>query len=139
MGTRHLKSLHTHTHVVAILGASDNPDKIGGRPIRFMRDFGYEGAIYPVNPGREVVQGLTCYASLSDLPEAAEAVIVAVAGANVVAAVEECARLGVKLCVIMASGFGETGPEGKAIEAGMALLGPLGGAARQQQLTLATL
>lgn len=104
---------------VAILGASDNPDKIGGRPIRFMRDFGYEGAIYPVNPGREVVQGLTCYASLSDLPEAPEAVIVAVAGDKVVAAVEECARLGVKLCVIMASGFGETGPEGKAIEAGM--------------------
>ncbi|GGE27676.1 pimeloyl-CoA synthetase [Primorskyibacter flagellatus] len=118
---------------VAILGASDNPDKIGGRPIRFMREFGFAGTIYPVNPGRDMVQGLKSYPSLADLPEAPEAVIVAVAGDAVEPAVAECARIGVKLAVIMASGFGETGPEGKATEArmratahaaGMRLIGP---------------
>ena len=118
---------------VAILGASDNPDKIGGRPIRFMREFGFAGAIYPVNPGRDLVQGLKSYPALADLPEAPEAVIVAVAGDAVEPAVAECARIGVKLAVIMASGFGETGAEGKAAEtrmrarahaAGMRLIGP---------------
>lgn len=118
---------------VAILGASDNPNKIGGRPIRFMQEFGYSGTIYPVNPVRDTVQGLTSYPSLADLPEPPDAVIVAVAGDAVEPAVADCARIGVKLAVIMASGFGETGPEGKAAEArmretahaaGMRLIGP---------------
>ena len=43
---------------VAIVGASDNPHKVGGRPILFMKRYGYRGAIYPVNPGRAEVQGL---------------------------------------------------------------------------------
>lgn len=118
---------------VAVLGASDNPNKIGGRPIRFMQEFGFAGTIYPVNPGRETVQGLKSYPSLADLPEPPDAVIVAVAGDAVEPAVADCARIGVKLAVIMASGFGETGPEGKAAEArmkatahsaGMRLIGP---------------
>ncbi len=104
---------------VAIVGASENPDKIGGRPIRFMKEFGFEGAIWPVTPTRETVQGLPAYASLGDLPSAPDAVIVAVAGDQAVAAVKEAARIGAKSAVIIASGFGETGPEGKQIEAEM--------------------
>ena len=118
---------------VAIVGASDNPDKIGGRPIHYMQKFGYTGTLYPVNPAREQVQGLKSYPDLASLPEAPEAAIIAVAGSAAIAAVEECARAGVKAAVIMASGFGETGPEGKAQEAamramahaaGMRLVGP---------------
>lgn len=118
---------------VAVIGASANPDKIGGRPIHFMKQQGFAGRIYPVNPGRDEVQGLRCYPTLDALPEAPDAAIVAVAGEGTVAAVEACAKAGVKACVIMASGFGETGAEGKAAEArmravaheaGMRLVGP---------------
>ena len=119
---------------VAVIGASQNPDKIGGRPIRFMREQSYKGRIYPINPARSEIQGLKAYPSVAALPEAPEAVIIAVAGlAEVPAAVEACAARGVKVCVIMSSGFGEAGEAGRAAEArllslaraaGMRLIGP---------------
>ncbi|RAH99025.1 CoA-binding protein [Acuticoccus sediminis] len=118
---------------VAIVGASDNPDKIGGRPIRYLREFGFKGDVFPINPGRDTVQGLKAYASLADLPKVPDAVIIAVAGTGVVDTVNTCAALGVKAAIVMASGFGETGPEGKRIEAemretahkaGMRIVGP---------------
>ncbi len=118
---------------VAVIGASDNPHKVGGRPILYMQRYGFRGAIYPVNPGRATVQGLRAFARLEDLPESPELVIVAVAGDEAVRAVESCAARGVKVAVVMASGFGETGPEGLRVQqslvetarrAGMRLIGP---------------
>ncbi|MCY1238708.1 acetyl coenzyme A synthetase (ADP forming), alpha domain [compost metagenome] len=44
---------------IAVVGASDDPTRINGRPIAFAKRFGYEGAIYPINPTRKTVQGLT--------------------------------------------------------------------------------
>ena len=118
---------------VAIIGASDNPHKVGGRPILYMKRYGYRGAIYPVNPARGEVQGLKAYPALDALPEAPELAIVAVAGEEAVRAVEACATRGVKAAVVMASGFGETGDEGRQAQqrmvdsaraSGMRLIGP---------------
>ena len=118
---------------VAVIGASDNPHKVGGRPIMYLQRYGFRGPIYPVNPGRATVQGLRAFARLEDLPEAPELAIVAVAGDEAVRAVQSCAARGVKVAVVMASGFGETGPEGLRIQqslvdtarrAGMRLIGP---------------
>jgi acyl-CoA synthetase (NDP forming) len=118
---------------VAVIGASDNPHKVGGRPILYMKRYGYRGAIYPVNPGRPVVQELKAYASIESLPAVPELAVIAVAGDEAVAAVEACAARGVKVAVVMASGFGETGAAGLRVEqamvetarrAGMRLLGP---------------
>ena len=80
---------------VAILGASDNPHKAGGRPIAFLKRYGFAGRIYPVNPARAQVQGLRAYAALAALPEVPELVIVAVGGAAGLAMVEACAAAGV--------------------------------------------
>lgn len=118
---------------IAVVGASDNPHKVGGRPILYLKRYGFRGAIYPINPGRAEVQGLKAYAGIGDLPEAPELAVIAVAGEEAVRAVEACARKGVKVAVVMSSGFGETGAEGKAAEdrmaaaaraAGMRLVGP---------------
>jgi len=118
---------------IAIIGASDNPHKVGGRPILYMKRYGYRGAIYPINPGRAEVQGLKAYASIGDVPEAPELAVIAVAGDEAVRAVEECAAKGVKVAVVMTSGFGEIGAEGKVAQqrmaaaaraAGMRLVGP---------------
>lgn len=119
---------------VAVIGASDNPNKVGGRPIHYLKKFGFKGKIYPVNPSRPEIQGLKSYPTLGDLPEAPEMVIVAVAGDSAIGAVEECAARGVKIAIVMASGFGEVDPvEGKAKErrmvaaahkAGMRIVGP---------------
>src|SRR4051794_19207347 len=119
---------------VAIIGASENPNKVGGRPVHYLDKFGFRGKIFPINPSRPEVQGHKCYNSLADLPEAPEMVIVAVAGDNAIGAVEDCAAHGVKVAVVMASGFGEVDAvAGKAKErrmveaahkAGMRIVGP---------------
>jgi acyl-CoA synthetase (NDP forming) len=119
---------------IAIIGASDNPNKIGGRPIHYLARYGFRGPVYPINPTRAEVQGRHCYDSLDALPEAPELAIVAVGGDNAVTAVEDCAARGVKVVVVMASGFGEVDAiEGKAKErrmvaaarqAGMRIVGP---------------
>lgn len=118
---------------VAIVGASDNPHKVGGRPILFLKRYGFRGAIYPINPGRATVQDLRAYPSIADTPEAPELAIVAIAGDDAVGAVEACAKRGVKVAVVMTSGFGETGEAGRAKQdqmlaaakaAGMRLIGP---------------
>jgi len=118
---------------VAVVGASDNPHKVGGRPILFMKKYGYGGKVFPVNPVRAEVQGYRAYPDLASLPEVPDMAIVALAGEGTVQAVEQCARMGVKVAVIMASGFGETGVQGKTIQdamlaqaraAGMRIVGP---------------
>ena len=53
---------------VAILGASDDPTRISGRPVRYLIEGGFKGPIYPVNPNRQTVQGLKAYQSLADVP-----------------------------------------------------------------------
>ncbi|MEA2830815.1 MAG: hypothetical protein QOF22_1563, partial [Bradyrhizobium sp.] len=119
---------------VAIIGASENPNKVGGRPVHYLDKFGFKGKIFPINPSRAEIQGHKCYNSLADLPEAPEMAIVAVAGDNAIGAVEDCAARGVKVAVVMASGFGEVDAlAGKAKErrmvetahkAGMRIVGP---------------
>lgn len=118
---------------VAIIGASENIHKIGGRPIYYMQRHGYQGAVYPINPARAEIQGHKSYATLADLPEVPDLALVVVGGDKTVATVEECAARGVKSAVIIASGFGETGPAGRELQdhmvakaraAGMRLYGP---------------
>ena len=119
---------------IAVLGASDNPNKIGGRPLAYLKRFGFKGSVWAINPTRPEVQGFKCFASLDELPEIPDTVVVAVPGDSAVAAVETCAAKGVKGVVCMTSGFGETSdPTGKAKEArmvaaaraaGMRMVGP---------------
>ena len=119
---------------VVVIGASENPDKIGGRPLFYLARHGYRGQVFAVNPKRSETQGFPTVPSLADLPVAPEAAIVVVPGEAAEQAVAECARMGVKVCVTMSSGFGETGTEeGRAAEArmvaaartsGMRMIGP---------------
>lgn len=118
---------------IAVIGASDHIHKIGGRPIHYMQNHGYAGTLYPVNPQRDRIQGLRAYPSLDALPAAPELAIIVVAGEAAVQAVRDCARLGVAAAIVIASGFGEAGPEGKrqqdemvrvAAGAGLRLVGP---------------
>lgn len=118
---------------IAVIGASDNPHKVGGRPILFMQKYGYKGKVFPINPARAQVQGHKAYPDLAALPEVPDLAIVAVAGKGTPQAVKQCAKLGVKVAVVMASGYGETGAEGKKVQdamlaqaraAGMRIVGP---------------
>jgi len=106
---------------IAVLGASDNPHKVGGRPIAFMRQYGYAGRIYPVNPHRQEIQDLRAYPSLVDLPEVPDLAVVAVGGQEGVELVRQCANAGVAAVVVMASGYAESGVEGRNLQEQMVL------------------
>jgi acetate---CoA ligase (ADP-forming) len=118
---------------IALIGASENPNKVGGRPLLYLQRWGYRGRLYPINPNRSEVQGVKAYPDLASLPETPDLAIIMVAGDGAATAVEACAERGVKLAICMASGFGETGPEGLRAERamvaaarahGMRLVGP---------------
>ncbi len=101
-----------HPSTVAIIGASDDPTRIGGRPLRYMRDAGFEGRLYPVNPNRDSVQGLPARASVADLPEAIDTAIIAVPAPAVVETAEACAAANVKAAIIFSAGFAEMNDDG---------------------------
>ncbi|HUG21092.1 acetate--CoA ligase family protein [Piscinibacter sp.] len=118
---------------VAVIGASADALRIGGRPIAYMLERGYAGRILPVNPKRAEVQGLPAYASVAALPEVPDLAIVAVAAELTPAVVAELAERGTAAAILFTAGFAEASPEGAALQAqvvaaarrhGMRLLGP---------------
>jgi acyl-CoA synthetase (NDP forming) len=92
---------------VAIVGASADANKVGGRPLAFLRRGGYAGRIVPVNPGAAQVQGLPAVASLSQVAGPLDQAIVAVPAAHVLGVIDECVARGVKAVQIFSAGFGE--------------------------------
>ncbi|WP_416898506.1 MAG: acetate--CoA ligase family protein [Minwuia sp.] len=97
---------------VAVIGASGDPLRIGGRPVAMIRDMGYEGALYPINPNRDEVQGLKAYPSIADVPGEVDLVICAVPGALVEDMLGQCAAKGVAGVIVFAGGFAEVGGDG---------------------------
>ncbi len=118
---------------VAVIGASDDPARIGGRPLAAMRQLGFAGHILPVNPNRREVQGLPAYASVADLPEVPDVAIVAVPAAQVLDVVTALGERGTRAAILFSAGFAEVGGDGVARQdellavarrTGMRLLGP---------------
>ncbi len=75
---------------VAVIGASDREGNLGGLAVGFLQKFGYRGAVWPVNAGRDVVGGLRCFPSLAALPAVPDLAIIAVPAESVVAVVRDC-------------------------------------------------
>ena len=90
---------------VAIVGASGTPGKATARPVEFLRQHGWAGSLYPVNPARRTVLGEPAWPSLDDLPGVPDHVLVLTPADAAVAAVGQCARLGVPVATVVADGF----------------------------------
>lgn len=101
---------------IAIVGASNNEKSIGGRPIKFLKDYGFKGEIYPVNPKYDIVQGLACYREIKQLPLAVDLLIVAVRADMVLGALQEAKEKGIRSALVFSSGFGEIGEQGKEMQ-----------------------
>jgi acyl-CoA synthetase (NDP forming) len=118
---------------IAIIGASDDPTRIGGRPLAYLKARGFAGHILPVNPNRATVQGLPAFPDIAGLPTAPDAAIVAIPGEGAVEAVRDLGARGCKAAIVFTAGFAEIGPEGAAMQErlvatarahGMRLVGP---------------
>ena len=118
---------------VAVIGASDNPARIGGRPIYSMLKGNFQGKLFPVNPNRDIVQGLKAYPDISSVPIPVDSAVISVPENVALKVIKECAERGVKSAVVFTSGFAEIGNSGLnaqhqianiASESGMRILGP---------------
>lgn len=133
MGNRpDLKTLF-HPRSVALIGASSEKSKISGRPLRFFREFGYGGRVYPVNPKYQEIDGMPCFTSPGDIPGELDLAVITLPAFAVPGALEECGKKGVKAAAIISSGFAEVGGEGMRLQEelqrisaqyGIALCGP---------------
>ena len=101
---------------IAIIGASNKFDSISGKPLRYLHEQGYKGNVYPVNPKYDDLMGYKCYKSVEELPEVPDLVMLGVNYKLVLPMLEACAKKGVKYATIFASGFAESGEEGRALQ-----------------------
>jgi len=101
---------------IALVGASNDETKPGGKALKNLLSTNYQGNIYPVNPKEGNVQGLTCYRDVCDIPEC-ELAILAIAAKFVNQTVEFLASSkGTRAFIIFSAGFSEIGEEGKKLE-----------------------
>jgi acetyl coenzyme A synthetase (ADP forming)-like protein len=118
---------------VAVVGASRRPGSVGGAVLANLIKGGFEGPVYPVNRGAAHVRSLPAFPDLASLPQIPDLAVVAVPAQDVLAVVEEAARVGVRAAAVLTAGFSETSHAGRELErkmveaaraAGMVLLGP---------------
>ncbi len=113
-------AIHSHLirpESIVVVGGTDNLQAPGGRILKNLLDHGYRGKIFVVNPKKTQVQGIKAYPSVDLLPDNVDLAIIAVAAKYT----EEIVRIlteekGTRGFIIISAGFGDTGPEGKALE-----------------------
>ncbi|HYT81146.1 MAG TPA: GNAT family N-acetyltransferase [Actinomycetota bacterium] len=118
---------------VAVIGASRSRGTIGGEVFHNLLVTGFNGPVYPVNPGADVVQSVPAYSTVGDVPGPVDLAVIVVPASLVVEAAHQCGEKGVRALVVISSGFAETGEEGRARQRellavcrgfGMRLIGP---------------
>ena len=97
---------------VALIGASTDPKKIGGRPLHFLRKHGFEGEIWPVNPHAAEIEGYRSYPDIDSLPGVPDMAVVLVGPQQAVSATASLARKGCSAAIVLAGGFLETDETG---------------------------
>ena len=100
---------------IAVVGATPNPLK-GGNAILKNILLGFSGGIFPVNPKYGQIEGLTCYPTVSSIPDPVDLAVVFVPAPLAPAAVEDCVGKGVRGIMIESGGFAEAGPEGERLQ-----------------------
>jgi len=101
---------------VAVVGATETQGSVGRTILWNLISSSFGGTIYPINPKRPSVLGIKAYASLSDLPEVVDLIVVVTPSPSVPAIIKEAVDLGIKSAIIISAGFKETGPEGVELE-----------------------
>jgi len=100
---------------IAVIGASKDSFKWGHMLLSAIMKGGFEGDLYPINPKETEIEGLTCYPSVKDVPGDVDMAIVVVPARVVPAIFSDLAEKGVKGAVVITSGFGEAGEEGRRL------------------------
>lgn len=94
---------------IALVGASPDATKLAGRPLAYLKRYGYQGRIHPVNPKHAAIDGVACSPSIQALPRDIDLALILLPAHGVVQALEECAQQGVATAISIAGGFAEAG------------------------------
>jgi acetyltransferase len=101
---------------VAVIGASEKAGSVGRNVLWNLLSNPFGGTVYPVNPKRGSVLGITSYASVSEVPDSVDLAVVATAAAQVPDVISECVAAGVLAAIVISAGFREIGEEGLKLE-----------------------
>lgn len=118
MGPHFLEELFA-PRAIALFGASERPESVGGRVFANLIEHGFERPIYPVNPKYRTVYGRPCFGALRDIGEPVDLAIVATPAATVPDIVRQCGEYGVHAAVVHSGGFAEAQEQGRALERAM--------------------
>ena len=118
---------------IAILGASASVGSMGWRVVNNLKEMGFEGEVYPINPKADEILGYKVYQNILDINAPIDLAYCALAAGKTVEAFEQCEQAGVKFIIVISSGFAEIGEEGAKIQqymtdfakrTGIRILGP---------------
>src|SRR5574344_1872317 len=101
---------------IAVIGASTKDHTIGSDIMKRLRDYKFNGDIYPINPKGGEIEGFQAYTSVLEVPGNIDLAIIVIAQRFVLSAWEECHKKGIKGICIISAGFKEAGAEGVAAE-----------------------
>jgi acetyltransferase len=101
---------------VAVIGASERANTVGGIVFRNMLGSGYTGLLYPVNPAHQEVQGQRAYATIEEIEAPVELAVICTDAKTVPDIIEACGKHGVRAAVVLSAGFTEVGAHGAALE-----------------------
>ena len=101
---------------VAVIGASTAPGKLGHDILANLKNGGFPGPLYPINPKADEILGLKVYKSIADTPAAPDLAVVVIPARIVAGTLEQCAAKGVKAAIVITGGFAEAGPDGERFQ-----------------------
>lgn len=120
-------------HSIAVFGASGQPESVGGGVLKNLREGGYGGPLFAINPHHDLVHGIRCYPDIGSIGLPVELAVIAIPAVHVAALLGPCALAGVRAAIVISAGFSEIGPEGVQLQDellavarkhGIRLLGP---------------
>lgn len=101
---------------VALVGATEHAEKVGGRILENLLGAGFHGELLAVNPKYSAVRGIPCFPSIDKLPHRVDLAVIATPAATVPGIIEQCGRAGIRAAVVITAGFSEAGAEGAKLE-----------------------
>src|SRR5262249_38374733 len=101
---------------VAVIGATENPGSVGRTILWNLVTSPFGGTVYPVNPKRSSVLGITAYPSVTDIPEEVDLAVIVTPPPSIPGILRSCGEQSVRGAIIISAGFKETGPEGARLE-----------------------
>lgn len=101
---------------IAVIGASTKPKTIGSEIMQRLRDYKFNGNIYPVNPKGGIIEGFQAYTSIDEVPGEVDLAVIVVNAKFVLDTIDQCHKKGIKGLCIITAGFKETGKEGAELE-----------------------